>query len=245
MKARVRPGRLLFALATAAGCGNVAVLDESAGDGGSGDGATAAGSGGAGGSGSSASASSAAGTSAAGGGSTCEGNAPLCAESCGSDHFPEQGECKGGEWVCPPGTVNPDDCPGTTCWGAPLPCEHCGDEGWMCIPDVACVGSCGGPLCAVCPDDPSAAQVGGCTCQCTAAGLFECALTPGCCNADADCAAVPGGVCVAHVCKAPVLDTCWRDDQCPAGESCHGASVCPCHADCGTDDQPGFCATGA
>jgi len=171
----------------------------------------------------------------------CAGSAPFCADECGSDYLPAQADCIGGEWICPPGTVNPDDCPPGTCWGAPLPCEVCGPSGWGCELTPACTSSCGGLVCAECPADGGGYYDGGCACQCDAAGQTSCALAPGCCQEDIDCGDLVYTPCVNNVCKEPVPGKCWSDAECLNGTVCVGASVCPCFVDCDGLDVPGDC----
>jgi hypothetical protein len=195
---------------------------------------------GAGGSGGSASSSNATSTGSA---SACLGNSFPCAAGCGGDWFPEEAECIGNEWVCPPGTVNPDDCPSGTCWGMPFSCEVC-DQGWQCKPTPACAGGCPGLLCLECPDEPF--TIDGCDCSCADSGEFSCVpAAQKCCDALADCgdgfAACVNGVCKA---KPPNPDGCWDIDECPLGTACEGAFVCPCNADCDQPDKPGVCAGG-
>lgn len=165
----------------------------------------------------------------------------LCADDCGSDYFPAEAECVGGAWVCPPGTVNPADCPPGTCWGPPLACEVCTDAGWACQLEESCVAGCGGLVCAGCPAGPAPAVIGACACACDAAGQVSCALAPGCCEEDLQCGDAVWVPCVSHVCKDPVAGKCWVDGECAPGEVCVGASVCPCGFDCDGPDQPGDC----
>jgi hypothetical protein len=191
------------------------------------------GSGGAGGAG--------AGAGNGGAGGACPGSPPLCADDCGSDYFPENADCVGGAWVCPPGTVNPDDCPPGTCWGPPLQCEVCGPSGWECQPTPECTAGCGGLVCAVCPPGGGTYYVGACACECDSVGQFGCMLAAGCCEVDLDCGDLQYVPCVNNVCKQPVPDKCWSDAECADGAVCVGASVCPCNTDCDMEDQPGDC----
>jgi hypothetical protein len=64
---------------------------------------------------------------------------------------------------------------------------------------------------------------------------------PYCCTTDFDCGDFMYVPCVSGVCKQPVVGACWKSDECPAGQTCVGASVCPCGALCGAIDQPGKC----
>jgi hypothetical protein len=181
-------------------------------------------------------------TSGVGGASSgCAGSPDYCADDCGSDYYPEAQICVAGSWQCPPGTVHPNDCPSGTCWGGPLSCEVCGPNGWVCEPTETCAGSCGGMVCAVCPEDPGTAMVGACLCACTAGGNYSCDLAPSCCNSDTDCGDESYVPCVNNVCKTPVLDACWTDAECAPGQICQGASVCPCGYDCDGVDEPGTC----
>ena len=133
-----------------------------------------------------------------------------------------------------------DDCPPGTCWGAPLACEVCGN-GWECEPDPACIGHCESMVCAQCPADPGPTIVAGCECACDAGGTYGCEIAPGCCMQDIDCGDEIYVPCVANMCKQPVPDGCWKDEECPPGTTCQGADVCPCGYDCGMEDTPGTC----
>lgn len=64
---------------------------------------------------------------------------------------------------------------------------------------------------------------------------------PYCCQVDFDCGDFAYMPCVNGVCKMPVPGACWKDEECPAGTQCVGATVCPCNALCGTIDTPGKC----
>jgi hypothetical protein len=205
-------------------------------------GQTSSGSAGSGGAGASGSASTAGGAGNSTGTSGCSGPEPLCVHGCGSDWL-EQANCVGGTWVCPPDTIDPKDCPSGTCWGPPFPCEQCGPNGWECHPDESCIGpdSCAGFVCPECTGAPDMTIIAGCQCQCDGAGQYMCDLAPGCCMQDMDCGDEVLYPCVNHVCKMPVLDGCWRDDECIPGQKCDGAVVCPCGALCGVPDQPGKC----
>jgi len=44
------------------------------------------------------------------------------------------------------------------------------------------------------------------------------------------------------VCKLAAEEgRCWRDQDCPFPQLCHGYQVCPCNADCDMEDLPGIC----
>jgi hypothetical protein len=181
-------------------------------------------------------------SSGSGGSAGCSGNGPSCAQSCGSDAF-EQPICQNGAWVCPPGTVDENDCPASTCSGPPLPCEVCND-GWACAPDKACIGSCDAFVCATCAGAPEGTiTVGACACSCNG-GDYGCALAPGCCNKDLDCGDETLSPCVNNVCKTPVMGACWADIECGAAMKCQGAIVCPCGSVCKAPDSPGTCVPG-
>lgn len=184
-------------------------------------------------------------TTSSSGGAACSGAQVQCADGCGSDYFPAGADCKDGAWVCPAGTVDPADCPAGTCWGAALPCETCGENGWSCSADVACVGTCGGIVCAECPaNQPGEAMIGGCLCSCAANGTYTCAPSPDCCTKDIDCGDKKLTPCVNGVCKEPVMDACWSDVECPPGMVCQGAAVCGCGFACVLPDIPGMCVPG-
>ncbi len=174
-------------------------------------------------------------------GPACSGSTFSCAESCGSDNFPAEAECKNGQWVCPSGTVNPDSCPPGTCWGLPLPCEVC-TNGWACEPNPTCLGGCPSIVCAECPADGQPIDIPGCSCTCDPHSQFVCTPTgTACCTTPTDCGDKTFTPCVEGVCKEPVLGACWVDEECPAGQKCVGATVCPCGVDCLQPDKPGQC----
>jgi Cys-rich repeat protein len=65
----------------------------------------------------------------------------------------------------------------------------------------------------------------------------------GCCASDADC---PDGLwCVPQFEQCvipPEPGRCWNDKDCQEGETCHGAFVCPCQAECQESYMgPGVC----
>ena len=177
------------------------------------------------------------GTGATGGG--CSGSPFDCVEACATDYF-QQSECIDGTWTCPPGWFPASNCE-NPCFGLPLSCESCGERGWQCDPTPRCAEGCPGLVCLECPDIPGPVPFGACTCSCDAAGQYSCDLTPGCCNQDMDCGDVVYVPCVEHVCKQTVPGACWVDAECPPGQQCIGASVCPCGYDCDGFDEPGQC----
>ncbi len=69
-----------------------------------------------------------------------------------------------------------------------------------------------------------------------------------CCQSDADCAGElsdgPALVCAesgAGSCEPlPAPGQCWNHEDCQAFESCEGAKICPCNADC-QPGGPGLC----
>jgi len=62
-----------------------------------------------------------------------------------------------------------------------------------------------------------------------------------CCADDRDCGDIDRVPCVKGVCKDPVPGHCWTDADCRPGETCSGAFVCGCAADCDQADAPGAC----
>jgi len=222
----VRPSSFLFLLALA-GCGGAVRTGDEAASAGAG----AAGGGGAGG--------------APVVGSTGTGPCPTapitCVQGCGSDYLASP-TCSAGTWSCPDGFIDISTCPPGTCFGAPLPCEICGPDGWACQPEETCAGSCDGIVCAECPaGGTGTVTLGACSCSCDDSAQFTCSLAPGCCNADMDCGDALYVPCVEHVCKQPVPGGCWKDDECGPNQKCAGASVCPCGFDCDEPDTPGTC----
>lgn len=76
-------------------------------------------------------------------------------------------------------------------------------------------------------------------------------LSPGCCQSQNDCPGPTNRQCVLStasqtgVCEAGIpsdSNVCWNDSDCFNGQSCVGARVCPCGAQCLVADQPGECA---
>ena len=125
-----------------------------------------------------------------------------------------------------------------------MSCETCGPNGWQCEPTPSCTNSCGGMVCAECPvDDDGPGLFGGCQCACNG-GSYTCELAEGCCNSDIDCGDESFVPCVNNVCKQPVDDGCWSDLECSFGQTCVGATVCPCGSFCFLEDMPGACQNG-
>lgn len=66
-----------------------------------------------------------------------------------------------------------------------------------------------------------------------------------CCTSDWDCE--PGQRCVGDgagtgICKAaPAWGSCWDGNDCAPTQTCEGAHVCPCDADCDQPDTLGTC----
>lgn len=61
------------------------------------------------------------------------------------------------------------------------------------------------------------------------------------CTDDKSCGDFVYQNCVSGMCKMPVPDKCWDDDECAPTDTCKGAFVCPCGADCTGPDKPGVC----
>ncbi len=164
-----------------------------------------------------------------------------------------------------------DCAPGALCTGAGLcSCEmNCISNTGTCVSNTGCCGAStecpGGQLCVAggasggkcAPALPagqcwSSAQCGkGMTCE--GASLCPCGVACGapdvpgkcvtpvvpCCKTDADCG---DKVCVSGVCKAPLASgACWTNSDCATGQSCEGASLCPCGTACAVPDAPGKC----
>ena len=138
------------------------------------------------------------------------------------------GKCDGAPQCCSKDT----DC--TTKPNVPLTCvagncEQVPPSG-QCWTDADCNGgTCGGAC--ICPCGAVCAcggQMGWCT-----------SVIPACCTSSAACG--PGAVCANSVCKKSEPPYCWADEECPAGQKCVGANVCPCNALCAIADNPGKC----
>ncbi|NUQ75155.1 MAG: hypothetical protein HUU21_16520 [Polyangiaceae bacterium] len=179
-----------------------------------------------------------------GGSGSCGDNAPLCAQSCGSDALLAP-ECSSDGWVCPEGSINLADCPPGTCVGKPPPCHECQMGAWTCSPSL-CIDACPEIMCASCGPNSAPIATPTCSCVCNDAGQFVCKKkppNPGCCMVDNDCGDFVYVPCVNGVCKSdPLPDgACWADGQCSGGAFCVGEFVCPCGSDCDMADTPGKC----
>jgi hypothetical protein len=174
-----------------------------------------------------------------GSGQVCDGEARCgCGEVC---------EAAPGTCAYPEGCCNADaDCDGgTRCVGGQ--CVAAPTEGG-CWQDADCgagpsSGSAPGSSGRVCED----ARV----CACGEAGCESapghCALPGVCCATDVECG--QGGACVAGRCVPEARDgTCWVNGDCGAGETCRGATTCPCtpgagdEATCALPSTAGRCA---
>lgn len=175
----------------------------------------------------------------------CPGPPNLCVHGCGSDWVDQQ-VCSAGAWACPPDTIDPSTCPAGTCWGPPAPGEVCGPNGWECAPSATLLATCPTEaLCATCPASPPAAPPA-CTCACDPqTQVFSCRPADRCCTVDFDCGDAIYDPCVNGKCIADPMPLpkgqCWKDLDCPSGDSCAGVSVCACNAVCDAPDAPGAC----
>ncbi len=154
-----------------------------------------------------------------GGATGCSGSAPMCADGCGSDWFPETAFCSAGKWKCPGHTVLPEDCPPGTCWGLPLPGESCGPSGWQCTPTAEQVKSCPSLMCATCNGLSGPLITTDCQCSCEN-GQVTCAPV-----AFPSCDIIQGFCeCWGRIDCEPVTDTCL----CPCDYQCPGEPPCDC-----------------
>ena len=150
------------------------------------------------------------------------------------------------------------DCGGGTCVPeqGPLQCEEPNPQ--ACTP-----GSCpDGSTCDLSqgcePSHCACTDIGGeahwnCTKDCVPGVCIPDAPQEGCCIKDLECGAgelcVNGESALGGVCKPipppafPAI-SCWSDAGCPAEETCLGATVCPCGAQCFAPDAPGICTGG-
>ena len=139
---------------------------------------------------------------------------------------------------------------GSDCCAADADCA----AGTVCVGAASAKGSCEtAPSVGTCWSgaDCAAGETceGASTCPCDAdcANVAPGVCTPlaaACCTTDADCS--DGTVCVdggggKGACEtAPSVGACWAVADCAAGETCEGASVCPCDVDC-DNVAPGAC----
>lgn len=162
------------------------------------------------------------GSGAAGGSGGGSGGGPLCCTS--------KADCysgKGGEGEGPPAPV---ECVQGVCKGmlmlGPSECWQDSDcQYGMCIGAFVC------PCGSDCHDED---QPGTCMAPTPSP-------SPACCTNDLACGDYAYSPCVNGVCKLPVPGACWKNEECPAGQTCVGASVCPCGALCDEMDMPGKC----
>ena len=103
---------------------------------------------------------------------TCDGDAPLCAPSCGGDSFFGPAVCTDGKWTCEEG-IPTTDCPPGSCFGEKYPGEVCTDDGWSCQPSDEAYGVCHDVMCLTCDGFSGPTTVDGCACACEA-GVVEC-----------------------------------------------------------------------
>lgn len=174
----------------------------------------------------------------------CEGEGPTCAQSCGSDALFAP-ECTNSGWQCPEGSVDIGNCPVGTCPGPLPPCTQCTNTGELvCAPDQ-CIAQCPNVMCAFCPPDLGPIVTDTCSCACDlATNQYLCnpVPPPPCCMSDMDCGDFVYSPCVNGVCKdTPLPGTCWKNQDCPIGQSCAGVFVCPCGSDCDQADKAGAC----
>src|SRR6185436_5664933 len=102
------------------------------------------------------------------------GDPNACVQFCGSDFLASK-ECVNGAWVCPMGFVDSKTCPPVVCPGPPLACEVCGESGWECHPEPACLTSCARLACAECPaGSPGPSIIGACSCSCDDSAQYSC-----------------------------------------------------------------------
>ncbi len=106
-----------------------------------------------------------------------------------------------------------------------------------CTPECGCDGSWYQNQCYREQAGTSLDAAGGCR------GTPPCATTCGCvrdrdCSATEECVATAsGGVCHPKL----TVPMCWRNSDCPRGQTCMGERVCPCGASCFAADAPGTC----
>ena len=153
------------------------------------------------------------------------------------------------------GQCGPGPPPGTACCAATVGCpagERCVSAG------APGLGSCKGqPPLGACWDDLDCAPVetcqGAAICPCDA----DCDMvdTPGTCDGPVNACCTGTGLCpedqvcvtdvvvAAPICMPPAPPGhCWRDQDCLAGQTCHGAAACGCNADCDMGyEGPGVC----
>jgi hypothetical protein len=113
-----------------------------------------------------------------------------------------------------------------------LDCQCGGDAGalFICVYTDACLD----PWCEFAPCCWTEEGQGDANAQCESGAQGE--------DWEGYCLATDGflGKCVPY----QEYPSCWQDAECPDWESCVGASVCPCDADCDGIDTPGTCQWG-
>ena len=184
------------------------------------------------------------------GGATSNGGGGAGGSSGGPGGTPNDG-VGGGECGCPPVVCAPGfrsvTVPGACC---PI-CQPCGAVNCpntpACAPGEQPVTS-AGQCCPTSCGQTGAGGTGGGGAGGTgtgggtaAGGLGGSGGYPACCYADADCGSDPAVHCVDTICLLPVPGGCWRNADCANGQTCNGARVCPCNADCSYNAVPGKC----
>jgi hypothetical protein len=163
-------------------------------------------------------------------GAVCSGAAVCgCAADCSYDVI--LGKC-----VLPPGCCANDadcgsdpsiECVTGNCVKKPPPMQCWSDQD--CPVGLPCSGACNCPCGTDC-------LCGGTTGWCEGQPPPPPAT---CCQKASDCG--PFAECVGDVCEIPVQGGCWLDADCMPGQTCAGASACPCGASCLVADHPGTC----
>jgi hypothetical protein len=96
---------------------------------------------------------------------TCNGEAPDCAQFCGSDYRLGTATCVGAKWTCTKGVVK-SDCPADTCWGPAMDGNFCDKGKWICQPDKGDYDKCHANMCLTCDGFTGPVTKGACTCSC-------------------------------------------------------------------------------
>ncbi len=162
-----------------------------------------------------------------------------CNADCGAPGN-QLGQCQGGPAGCCTsdfGCAKGERCVGLGGGGVgvckPVPAWGGCWDGNDCSPSQKCQGG----------------QVCGCAMDCGVPDkLGQCAGSDsGCCSGALVCPAgqqclplsgIGWSTCVAK----PAPGQCWKNADCPSGQSCHGAAFCPCNSDCDMPYQgPGIC----
>jgi hypothetical protein len=170
---------------------------------------------------------------------------------CGDTH------CDVGQRCEPPIGACQDDAQGSVCVDVPLACPQtsapvCSCDGTtyenaclarLALAWIALEGRCIAPSlveCATKCEEDAPVMIASDTCPGGTPKRQTCAQ-----QGDGSCSWVVEKCATDEACQQPLAPQtpgqCWIDDDCKSPQTCVGASVCPCNAECFAPDTPGTC----